>query len=130
MDSDLVEVDRRLPVVVSQKVEVSHTDLSEVTKRILATPSKLHRRVREGKYGLHDPSNRNGNVPRVVFIHVGSVVMLTTSKTTTSWVLAVLSYTTMTGGNVAAAEIQKSAQYFLYSTAPNILNRSGCRSTC
>lgn len=29
--SNLVEVDRRLPFVVSQQVEVSHTDLTEVT---------------------------------------------------------------------------------------------------
>jgi len=41
-------------------------------------------------------------VTRMVFIHVGSVVMLTTSKTTTTWMLAVLSYTTVTGGHMAA----------------------------
>lgn len=52
-------------------MEVSHTDLSEVTWMVL--------------------------------VHVGSVVMLTTSKTTTTWMLAVLSYTTVTGGNVSAA---------------------------
>ena len=35
-------------------------------------------------------------------VKVGSVVVLTTSETATTWVLAVLSNTTMTGGNVAA----------------------------
>lgn len=43
------------------------------------------------------------DVPRMVFIEVGSVVMLTTSETTTTGVLAVLSYTTVTGGHMAAA---------------------------
>jgi hypothetical protein len=57
--------------VVALLVEISHTDLSEVTWMVL--------------------------------VHVGSVVMLTTSKTTTTWMLAVLSYTTVTGGNVSAA---------------------------
>jgi hypothetical protein len=37
-------------------------------------------------------------------VHVGTVVVLTTSKTTTTGVLAVLSDTSLTGGNVAAAE--------------------------
>jgi hypothetical protein len=59
--------------VVALLVEVSHTDLSEVT--------------------------------RMVLIHVGSVVMLSTSKTSSTGMLAVLSYTTVTGGNVSAAMI-------------------------
>jgi hypothetical protein len=68
--SYLVEVDGGLPVVVSQHVKVSHTDLTEVTG--------------------------------MVFIHVCSVVMLTTSKTTTTGMLAVLSYTTVTSRHMAA----------------------------
>jgi hypothetical protein len=36
------------------------------------------------------------------------VVVLTTSKTTTTGVLAVLSDTSLTGGNVTAAELQVS----------------------
>jgi hypothetical protein len=52
-------------------VEVSHTNLSEVT--------------------------------RMVLVHVGSVVMLTTSKTTTTGMLAVLSYTSVSGRDMAAA---------------------------
>ena len=66
----LVQVDNWLPEVVALLVEVSHTDLSEVTWMVL--------------------------------IHVGSVVMLSTCKTTSTGMLAVLSYTTVTGGNVSA----------------------------
>jgi hypothetical protein len=68
----LVEVDDGLPVVVLELVEVSHTDLSEVT--------------------------------RMVFVQVGSVVVLTTGHTTTTGMLAVLSDTTMTGRDVTTAE--------------------------
>jgi hypothetical protein len=70
---ELVEVDDGLPEVGLLLVEVSHTNLSEVTGMVL--------------------------------VHVGTVVVLTTSKTTTTGMLAVLSDTSLTGGNVAAAEI-------------------------
>ena len=66
----LVEVDDGLPEVVRLLVEVSHTDLTEVTG--------------------------------VVLVHVGTVVVLTTGKTTTTGVLAVLADTTVTGRDVAA----------------------------
>lgn len=56
--TDLVQVDGWLPEVVTLLVEVSHTDLSEVTW--------------------------------MVFIHVGSVVVLTTSETTTTGMLAAM----------------------------------------
>jgi hypothetical protein len=69
--SYLVKVDDWLPEVVLLFVEISHSDLSEVTWMVL--------------------------------IHVGSVVVLTTSKTTTTGMLAVLSYTTVSSGDVAAA---------------------------
>jgi hypothetical protein len=39
----------------------------------------------------------------MVLVHVRSVVVLSTSKTATTWMLAVLSYTTFTGGDVSAA---------------------------
>lgn len=78
----LIQVDDWLPEVVALLVEVSHTDLSEVTWMVL--------------------------------VHVGSVVMLTTSKTTTTWMLAVLSYTTVTGGNVSAA-IKRKLSAISYS---------------
>jgi len=67
---ELVQVDDWLPEVVALLVEVSHTNLSEVTW--------------------------------MVFIHVGSVVMLTTSETTTTGMLAVLADTSVTGGDVTA----------------------------
>jgi hypothetical protein len=46
----------------------------------------------------------------MVFVEVRSVVMLTTSKTSPTWMLAVLSYTTVTGGHMAAAEEIQLAQ--------------------
>lgn len=42
-------------------------------------------------------------VSRVVFVQVRSVVVLSTSQTATTGMLAVLSYTTFTGGDVSAA---------------------------
>jgi len=66
----LVKVDDWLPEVVLLLVEVSHTDLSEVTWMVL--------------------------------VHVGSVVVLTTSKTSTTGMLAVLTDTSVSGGNVTA----------------------------
>jgi len=44
----------------------------------------------------------------MVLIQVGTVVMLTTSKTTTTRMLAVLSYTTVTGGDVTTAVREKT----------------------
>lgn len=41
------------------------------------------------------------DVPWMVFIEVGSVVVGTTSEATTTWVLPVLSYTTVTCRDVA-----------------------------
>ena len=38
-------------------------------------------------------------------VHVDTVVVLTTSETSTTGMLSVLSYTTMTGGYVAATSI-------------------------
>jgi hypothetical protein len=62
---DLVKVDNRTPVRVLLQVEVTHTDLTKVT--------------------------------RVVLVHVDTVVVLTTSKTTTTRMLSVLTDTTVTG---------------------------------
>ena len=62
---DLVKVDNRTPVDVVLQVELTHTDLTKVT--------------------------------RMVFIHVDTVMMLTTSKTTTTRMLSVLADTTVTG---------------------------------
>jgi len=41
-------------------------------------------------------------VTGMVLVHVGSVVMLSTSETATTWMLAVLAYTTVTGRDVSA----------------------------
>jgi predicted transcriptional regulator len=62
---DLVKVDNGTPVGVVLQVEVTHTDLTKVT--------------------------------RMVLIHVDTVMMLTTSKTTTTRMLSVLADTTVTG---------------------------------
>ena len=42
-------------------------------------------------------------VTRMVFIEIGSVMVLTTGHTTTTGMLAVLAYTTVTGGDMAPA---------------------------
>jgi hypothetical protein len=42
-------------------------------------------------------------VSRMVLVQVRSVVMLSTSETSSTWMLAMLSYTTVTGGDMAAA---------------------------
>jgi len=48
-------------------------------------------------------------VTRVVLVHVGAVVVLTTGKTTTTGMLPVLADTTMTGRDVTAAKDGKLA---------------------
>jgi hypothetical protein len=53
------------------------------------------------------------------------VVVLTTSKTTTTGVLAVLSDTSLTGGNVTAAELQVSPSNVRYNI---VLISSGSRA--
>jgi hypothetical protein len=42
-------------------------------------------------------------VTRMVLVDIGAVMMLTTSHTTTTWMLAVLANTTVSGRDVAAA---------------------------
>ena len=66
---DFVKVDDRTPERVLLQVEVTHTDLTKVT--------------------------------RVVLVHVGTVMVLTTSKTTTTRMLSVLANTTVTGWDVS-----------------------------
>lgn len=65
---EFVEVDD-IPLL-THVVEVSHTDLSEVT--------------------------------RMVLIHVDSVVVLTSGKTSTTWMLSVLTDSTVTGRDVTS----------------------------
>jgi hypothetical protein len=59
--------------VIALKVELSHTDFTEVS--------------------------------RVIFVDISAVVMLATSHTATTGVLAVLPYTAVPGRDMAAAEI-------------------------
>jgi hypothetical protein len=42
-------------------------------------------------------------VTRMVLVHIGTVMMLSTGKTTSTGMLAVLSYTTVSSGNMTAA---------------------------
>lgn len=49
-------------------------------------------------------------VPRMVLVHVGTVMVLSSGETATTGMLAVLSYTTVSGGDVAAAAIRVSNQ--------------------
>lgn len=81
---ELVNIDRTAPVCVFGKVEVPHTNLTEVT--------------------------------RMVLIEVGSVVVSTTSETATSRMLAVLAYTTVTGGDVSSvlASLGKVGRHFSF----------------
>lgn len=58
--------------------------------------------------GLVEVSHADlSKVTWMVLVEIGSVVMLTTSHTATSWMLAVLSNATVTGGNMAAAREKK-----------------------
>ena len=57
------------------------------------------------------PHSDLSKVTRMVLVHVRSVVMLSTCKTSSTGMLAVLSYTTMTGRDVSAT-ISKSHQHF------------------
>ena len=50
-------------------------------------------------------------VTRMVLVHVCAVVVLTTSKTTTTGMLSVLAYTTVTGRDVTAAVKKNRSVY-------------------
>jgi len=80
---DLVDVEGLAVEAILQLVEVSHTDLTEIT--------------------------------RMVLVHVNSVMMLTTGKTATARMLAVLADTTVTTGNVTAllAVLAETSRHFV-----------------
>ena len=67
---EFIDVHDGLPVVVAEKMEVSHTNLTEVTG--------------------------------MVFVQVGTVVVLTTGKTTSTRVLAMLADTTVSSTDMAS----------------------------
>ena len=93
---ELVDVDGGAPEEVAGEVEVTHTNLTEVTRVVLIKVGSLSHR-------------RNGRYVRIKVFSLAKVkeidapvVVLTTSETTTSGVFTVLSDTSMTGRDVAA----------------------------
>ena len=62
------------------------------------------------------PHSDLSKVTRMVLVHVRSVVVLSTSETSTTGMLAVLSYTTVTGGDVTAAVEQNMLASILLHT--------------
>ena len=109
----LVEVDDGLPEVVLLLVEVPHTNLTEVTRVVLnQTNVSIRRRISNGRPRRLSVVVVSGG-SRSNLVHVGTVVVLTTGKTTTTGVLAVLAYTSLTGGDVAAAVKSSSVHLVL-----------------
>lgn len=91
----LVQVDDGLPEVGLLLVEVSHTNLTKVTGMVLIAKGQPNFvRFRFSSPPISECSN---------LVHVGTVVVLTTSETSTTGMLSVLSDTSLTGGDVAAA---------------------------
>lgn len=74
-------------------LESKHTNLVQVDLRLPCQVLHL----------VEVPHTDFTEVTRMVLVHVDLVVVLTTGKTTTTGMLAVLSYTTVTSGNVTAA---------------------------
>lgn len=74
-------------------------------------------------------------VTRVVFVHVGAVVVLTTGKTTTTGMLPVLADTTVTGRDVAATvDEELVGSFFSLRSAPvslqGSLDSGGAEHSC
>ena len=86
----LVKVDGGLPELLLGLVEVTHTDLTEVTGVVLVQAVEALERMICEMCGE-------------AFHSLGTVVVLTTGHTTTTGRLAVLADTTVTCGDVAAA---------------------------
>jgi hypothetical protein len=65
---------------------------------------EVDRRLPELVVGLVEISHADfTEVTGMVLVNVGSVVMLATGHTATTWMLAVLAYTTVSGGDMTAA---------------------------
>lgn len=75
------------------------------------------------------PHSDLSKVTRMVLVHVRSVVVLSTSQTTSTGMLAVLSYTTVTGGDVSAAISHEEIVSIPFSCtpAPDLTSRSQVR---
>lgn len=60
-------------------------------------------------------------VTRMVLVDIRSVMVLATSHTTTTWVLSVLAYTTVAGGDMAATRREgRSAFCFCASVSHSV----------
>jgi hypothetical protein len=102
---------------------VPHTDLSEVTACIRTSERRLRSQLHPFPTFLLEASRkpsvcpfarslcssrsllttiREIDVPRVVLVEVGPVVVLSSSKTSSSWMLTVLADTTVTGRDVSS----------------------------
>ena len=118
--SYLVDVDDGLPEVVLLLVEARRRKLAQGHSKI---HSYIHSYIREHRgivvswdHGIDLLSHTNlTEETGVVLVDVGSVVVLTTGHTTTTWVLSVLADTTLTGGDVAAvlASLGEPRRHFL-----------------
>ena len=106
--SYLVDVDDGLPEVVLLLVEARRRKLAQGHSKI---HSYIHFYIREHRgivvswdHGIDLLSHTNlTEETGVVLVDVGSVVVLTTGHTTTTWMLPVLADTTLTGRHVATA---------------------------
>ena len=107
-----VDVDDRAEVHVLGLVEVTHTDLTEVT-RVTAQQGKCQRRLRDINSLLQQDQHtallsraaRRGSKYSdgwsLLFVEVNTMVMLATSVTASTRVLAVLSDTSLTVGHAS-----------------------------
>jgi len=97
-----VNVNDRPPRCVASQVVMAHTNFSKVTRMVL---------VKVGPETLL-------MLPEQVLWMVIPVVVLTTSKTTTSGVLTVLAYASVAGRDVAAmlASLRKPSRHFLQNS--------------
>ncbi len=87
---EFVDVDGRAPATIVCEMEMAHTNLTEVTRMVLVEVGTESIKLRRHSVGS---DNNAWDVP---------VVVLTTSETATSWMLAVLSYTTVSSRDVPA----------------------------
>ena len=108
---ELVDIDSRAPLEIGGKVEAAHTNLTEVTRVVLIEvgPIGIDSRVAARTFFGYRSSRKGGRGTLVRFsvieqnrLRNAPVVVLTTSETATSGVLAVLAYTTVTGGDVSS----------------------------
>lgn len=100
-----INIDRRPPILVPCKMEMPHTNLTKVTRVVLVKvdPKKTIMKFFQN--------------PRRAHIHV-PVVVCTTSKTTSSRMLAVLAYTTISSRHMPTmfSSIRESCRHSFLQT--------------